>query len=292
MKPVTVYGRKEFQDLDIGAIMRQGHPDIRDGDEYIVSLVEQHCIRLGRPPVVIEVGCGSGVLSAMLADRIPDAKVVANEIEPNLVELARRRLAKSRTELFSRPFDEWDRPFDILVSWGSHHHLSNVYLNHAKELLSPEGVFILGDEFCPEYCNAEDAARIAAAESIHIAGGYVLTSQAELEAYNTEKIVPPEAIDLERRRQWALWRWYKYVIDYAMARGNLTVVLAELQIARDDLTTGFGGEHKLSPLIIERDFELRGFQRLSKCSLGSDAVELQSFFIYEFAPMKELEYGK
>ena len=91
---------------------------------------------------------------------------------------------------------------------------------------------------------------------------------------------------MERRRQSALWIWYKHVIDYAMSLQNMTVVLAELEIARDDLTTDFASEHKVSPLILERDLELRGFHCLSKQAFGSDDIHLQSFFIYEFSPAR------
>lgn len=108
-----------------------------------------------------------------------------------------------------------------------------------------------------------------------------------MQAYEKEGRLPQSALELERRRQRALWTWYKYVIDYAIARGNMVVALAELQIACDDLTTGFGGEHKLSPLIVERDLELRGFRKLSKQALGANKAELQSFFVYEFVLEQE-----
>lgn len=283
MTLVLASNHTEAQDVDIAEVMRKGHPFIHEGDEYIVGLVEQHCKRLGRPAHVLEVGCGTGVFSEMLAARVPSAKVIANEPDPIISTLAQCRLARSATELFMKPFEEWTEPLDILISWGAHHHLPKNYLDHAKRLLRSGGIFILGDEFCPEYCNAEDAARIAQAEVIHVVDGLVLTSDVEVQTYQDKGCMPQIVLDLEERRQRTLWNWYKYVIDYAMNHGYMNVALTELQIALDDLTTAFGGEHKLSPLFIERELELCGFQRLSKQGFGLDAIEFQSFFIYEFA---------
>jgi len=284
MSSTTVYGDAEFRDVDIGASMRDGHPGIRAGDEYIITIVARHCRSLGRRATVLELGCGSAVLARLLADRVPEADVVANEVEPNLVRLAEQRVAGSGVEVFRRSFLEWDRPLDILISWGSHHHLSNEYLDHVKRVLRPEGIFIVGDEFCPEYCTDGDAVRISRAEVVYVADGYVLTSRREVEAYKNGGRIPEAARDLEQRRQRTLWNWYKHVIDFAFDQDNIVVVLAELQIARDDIMTIFRNEHKLPPSIVERDLEIRGFRRLSKRSLApSDPVELQSFFVYEYA---------
>ena len=282
MTETTIYGREEFRSVDIGAQMRHGHPDILEGDEYIVGLVERHRQRLGRRLRVVDLGCGSGSLARLLADRIPDIDVIANEVEPSLVALAERRFTGSRVELFDRPFTELDRTIDVLISWGSHHHISGDYVDHVKRLLAPDGVLILGDEFCPEYCDAGDAARIAASEIMQVEGGYVFTTAAERDAFRREGLVPESCISMERRRQRALWTWYKHVIDYAFERNDTLVVLTELQITLDDLTTSFAGEHKLSPLIVERDLELRGFEQRSKIAIGSQRPELQSFFVYEY----------
>lgn len=282
MKPVSVYSRDEYEELDIGALMRLGHPFIQEGDEYITSLVEQKCAQLIKhSPVIFELGCGSGVLTRILAERIPHAHIVANEVEPNLVALARTRLLGSSVRIFDHSFIEWESPLDILISWGSHHHVRQEHLDHVRRLLGPKGLFILGDEFCPEYCNAGDQTRLVSGDRLKLLDGFVLTSAAEVDNYLRSGEVPQAAKDMERRRQHALWHWYKYVIDYALERGDTTVASAELQIAANDLTTSFDGEHKISPLIVERDLELRGFQIVSKHGIGPADPRLKSFFFYE-----------
>lgn len=285
---VTVYGRAEFAGVDIGAVMREGHPDIAAGDDLIVSLIATGAEAEGRPLRIMDVGSGSGVLSQLLADRLPGHQVIANDVEPAVVELARKRLAGyANAQVFGRPFQEWHDPLDVIISWGSHHHLPNSYLAQARELLGRDGRLFIGDEFSPEYCTPADAERLAAAEMIEIAGGFVLTTPAQVTAYAHDRQVPDWAQELERRRRDALWTWYKHVIDYAVDRHAWTVVLAELQIARDDLTTGFAGEHKLSPIIVERDLELNGYTQLAKYVIGEGPPQLRSFVVYEYAATQD-----
>lgn len=286
----TVYGREEFQNVDVGADMRHGHPDISDGDRLIVSLVADHAGALGRPLRIMDIGAGSGVLSEMLADRLPESRVICNDNEPALVAQATQRLRdKPNAEVFGRPFQDWDEPLDVIISWGSHHHMPHSYLDQSRRLLGSEGIFIIGDEFCPEYCTKEDAERILAAPTIQIAKGYVLASEAEVADFERDGTIPAWSQALERRRRVALWDWYKFVIDYAIERDNWIVALAEIQICMDDLITEFEEEHKLSPLIVERELELNQFRRVGKHVIGDRPPELQSFFIYEFAPSTAAE---
>jgi cyclopropane fatty-acyl-phospholipid synthase-like methyltransferase len=283
----TVYGRSEFRDADIGAQMRHGHPDIAEGDSLIVSLVEERARELGRPLRIIDVGSGSGVLSEMLAERLRDSRVVANDNEPALVEQAIARLEdKPNAEVFGRSFVEWDEPVDVVISWGTHHHMPHSYLDQSRRLLGPNGLFIIGDEFCPEYCTPADAERIAGAAALEICDGFVLTGEDHIAAFKRDGTIPDSSRDLEQRRRLALWEWYKYVVDFAVARRDWVVVMAEIQICLDDLTTDFEEEHKLSPLIVERELQLNGFRLLSKHVIGEGErpKALQSFFIYAYAP--------
>ncbi|MES9525322.1 class I SAM-dependent methyltransferase [Streptomyces capoamus] len=281
----TVYGREEFKRVDVGAVMREGHPDISDGDQLIVELVAKRRQAAGRPLTVIDVGSGSGVLSELIAQRLPDCRVIANEIAPNPARQARERLAPHpRAEVFTESFTEWKEPLDVIISWGSHHHLPHSHLQHVRDLLTEGGVLILGDEFCPEYCTDENAERLRNAEVIELGGGYLLASAEEIEAYREHGTVPEWSRDLEDRRRRTLWNWYKFVIDYAIERGYWQVAIAEMQITKDDMVTSFEEEHKLSPLIVEHELAVHGFEQAAKHVIGERPAELQSFFVYEFVP--------
>lgn len=270
--------------MDITLLMRSGHPQIAEGDDCMMSCVAAFCQKNGRSPRIFNVGCGSGYLAWKLANAFPEADIVAHETDPTLLEALSRRVSDTRVRIFTKPFDEWREPIDILISWGSHHHLPESYIAHARSVLANGGRFLLGDEFCPEYCEGEDAERIARAAVIRVAGGYVLTSEAELRAHKERAEIPEAARAMERRRQKALWRWYRYVIDYAMERDYVDVAVYELRAAHDDIITSYGDEHKLSPLIAERALALCGFrQRAKHCMAPREDPSRQSFFIYELA---------
>ncbi|MEU6217652.1 methyltransferase domain-containing protein [Streptomyces sp. NPDC047022] len=281
----TVYGREEFKRVDVGAVMREGHPDISDGDHLIVDLVARKRETAGRPLTVMDVGSGSGVLSELIAQRLPDCRVIANEIAPNPARQARERLAAHpRAEVFTESFTDWKEPLDVIVSWGSHHHLPHSHLQHVRDLLEEGGVLILGDEFCPEYCTEDDAIRLKNAEVIELGGGHLLASREEIEEYRRSGTVPEWSRILEDRRRRTLWNWYKFVIDYAIERDRWQVAIAEMQITKDDMVTSFEEEHKLSPLIVEHELSVNGFEQAAKHVIGDRPAELQSFFVYEFVP--------
>ena len=143
-----VYADAKYRDTDIGAIMRQGHPDIEAGDQYIVKAVERLRRERNRPLRVLDVGAGSGHLSWLLAQTLSDGEVIANEVSPNSIAQARAKLSPFRhSRIFDRSFDDWNEPVDAIISWGSHHHLSHNY-RPRRRLLGPDGVLMVGDEMC------------------------------------------------------------------------------------------------------------------------------------------------
>lgn len=276
---------KEPMVVDIEDSMRRGHPYLADTADAVVEAVVRHARRLGRPARIFEIGCASGILASRVAQSLPEAKVVACEELPELAALARRRLEGTGVELYTDRFTGWERPADILFSGGAHHHLDASYLPHARRMITEGGVYVLGDELCPEYCHGALAERIARAETIRFAGGYVLTSATEWAAYERDGTVPAAAEQMERRRKQALWRWYRFVVDHAMAGGHYDVAVAELGSTRDDLVTGSPAEHKMSPAIVERELALAGFAVRSRRVIGpADDTALQSFHVFELEP--------
>jgi SAM-dependent methyltransferase len=276
-----IYEDATFADLDIGAIMRVGHPDIADGDLYIVAVVREQRRKAGRPLRIIDVGAGSGHLSLLLARELADCEVIANDNAAAPIGQARAKLASlPNASVFDRPFEEWSEPVDIVVSWGTHHHLSHDYLHRIQKVLAPDGLLIIGDEFCPEYLTEADQRRLAAAELAVLEDGYLFDDETDLEAYRKSGVVPAWNRQLEQARRRALWDWYKFVGDYAVEKDSWNVLICELQIARDDLITEFHEEHKTSPYLLERELTLNGFTILERAAIGDRPPTLQSFILY------------
>jgi SAM-dependent methyltransferase len=273
------------EQADRSAQMRRGHPQIQEGDDYLIELFRSYVERGNGQLSVLNVGAGSGYFTKRLTDTFSGIDLAAQEDHPDAIEALRLRMAGSRARLFIEAFERWEEPVDVVLSWGAHHHLPRTYLEHSKRILAPGGVLVLGDEFCPEYCHGEHARRIEEAAEIFLARGHVLTRRDEVEAFEARGELPEAAKELEQLRRRALWHWYKYVIDTALECGCIDVALYELRASRDDLDTGCGDEHKLSPRILERELALRGFDQRTKFAVGaSEPPELQSFFIYECIP--------
>jgi SAM-dependent methyltransferase len=281
----TIYASPKFRDIDVGAIMRDGHPDITEGDEYLIAAAADLRARLGRPLRIIDVGSGSGDLSLLLAQALPDCEVIANDIEPNPVAQAKDKLAGfPHASVYDQRFETWDGTADMVISWGSHHHLSHDYLAHVRRTLRPEGMLAIGDEFCPEYLTEADKKRLAAATTIVICDGYIFSSEADVTAYRESGRLPEWSSRVEENRRRALWTWYKFVGDYAVSKGHWPVLIAELGIARDDLITEFEDEHKTSPYLLERELVLNGFTVAQTKVIGDREPALRSFVIYLCQP--------
>jgi release factor glutamine methyltransferase len=76
--------------------------------------------RTGRPPVVVDLGTGSGAIALAVADEVPEASVLAVEADPAAHPWAVRNCAGSRVELrlgdMADAFAELDAQVDIVVS--------------------------------------------------------------------------------------------------------------------------------------------------------------------------------
>jgi len=88
---------------------------------------------------------------------------------------------------------------------------------------------------------------------------------------------------MARARQQVLRRWYRHVVDVMMERECLNAALYELRTTRDDLDTAFGSEHKLSPVVGERELALLGFELVSRhVPVAEAAPARDSFFVYVY----------
>jgi SAM-dependent methyltransferase len=262
-----------------------GHVFIRSTFEAFLAAVGRRVKAHGPKSRVLELGSHAGFVTAALLQRWPELEIVVSDDDQELVSLSRLRLCERSVRYHVEPLENLDEQFDLVLSVAKHHHLPHGYLPAVRRNLKPNGAYLLADELCPEYCDAEQTARIEAASVLRIAGGYVFTSDADFERYERDGLVPAYAEALEARRRRALWRWYRFVVDVAVEQGYFDIAAGELQSARDDLVTGSRAEHKFSPAIVEREFALAGFRLLDKCAIGTTGdAERQSMFVYEYAP--------
>jgi SAM-dependent methyltransferase len=125
----------------------------------ITDVVEY--VTAGRPrPLLLDLGCGPGSLAARLVDRLPDAEIVAADMDPLLLELGRTHHADAARYVDTViGADGWtdalglDRPLDAAVSTTALHYLPEPVLldtyRRLAALLRPGGVLVNGDHFPP-----------------------------------------------------------------------------------------------------------------------------------------------
>ena len=123
-------------------------------DDFYGSVFELLPFSKGRPLRVLDLGAGTGLLSEMVADRFPEARITLADISEEMLDVARRRFASDSTRLEFRATDyageEGWGEYEAIVSALSIHHLEDrdkrKVFNKAYESLSPGGVFVNADQ--------------------------------------------------------------------------------------------------------------------------------------------------
>jgi ubiquinone/menaquinone biosynthesis C-methylase UbiE len=108
---------------------------------------------------VLELGCGTGRLLALLAAKYPQASITAVDAASEMIDVARARLDgtvdPAKIELIISRFEDWSAPdatFDVVVSMFSLHHIVDKEPFYAKlrKMIVRGGFFALGDEHVAE----------------------------------------------------------------------------------------------------------------------------------------------
>jgi len=122
----------------------------------VVSILDEVLPHAGSggsaPPLVADLGAGTGALSGAILDGIPRARALLVDIDPNMLEVARARLAPhaARVEQRRARFEDPLPPCDAIVASLSLHHVPDVdakraLYRHLRASLRPGGVFLSAD---------------------------------------------------------------------------------------------------------------------------------------------------
>ncbi len=128
--------------------------------EQIEAILQSSGFLAKESPVVLDLGCGPGILGKLLANEKPLAQYFGIDGDP-LMLAAMNHLLNNRN-VNALQYDlrkvEWSEPFkghfDSVVSLTALHWLSQEHLNKtykaAFEVLKPGGTLIIGDPYQPE----------------------------------------------------------------------------------------------------------------------------------------------
>jgi tRNA (cmo5U34)-methyltransferase len=104
-------------------------------------------------PAILDVGAGTGLLSAFLLEKFPDARLTLMDIAENMLDLARKRFAtRPKTAYVVCDYSRSDLggPYDIICSALSIHHLApedkRRLFGRIFTALNPGGMFVNADQ--------------------------------------------------------------------------------------------------------------------------------------------------
>jgi tRNA (cmo5U34)-methyltransferase len=104
-------------------------------------------------PAILDVGAGTGLLSSLLLEKFPDARLTLMDIAENMLDMARKRFAsRPGTEYVVSDYSrsELGGPYDIVCSALSIHHLSpedkRRLFGRIFTALKPGGMFVNADQ--------------------------------------------------------------------------------------------------------------------------------------------------
>ncbi len=145
--------------------------DAMDHAQVNRAFVER-LVALGARGRMLDVGTGPGHIPLLVVDRLADCTVVAVDLSPAMLEMARQRMASSphqrRVELRladAKALDLDDGSFDAVFSNTILHHFGDPrpFLREAARVLRPGGVLLIRDLYRPDSDAAVD--RLVAAHA-------------------------------------------------------------------------------------------------------------------------------
>jgi tRNA (cmo5U34)-methyltransferase len=107
----------------------------------------------GNNPDILDIGAGTGLMSALVLEKFPGANLTLMDISENMLAVARKRF--SHRENIRYVISDYSRsplggPYDLVISALSIHHLSTEdkrqLFHRIFTALKPEGMFINADQ--------------------------------------------------------------------------------------------------------------------------------------------------
>lgn len=146
---------------DIHGRLYDSPQNVRFYSHFCDRMIER--LETGSFEKILEVGCGTGILTQKLAHAFPDAKIHALDVSENMLHIARAKKSLAGTHFF-RTLDELPREnYDLIVSNYSYHWWSSSFCGRLGSLSSRGCLFALS---APARCKDLSGGNIAIARAI------------------------------------------------------------------------------------------------------------------------------
>ena len=141
-------------------LMTKEHLYISTSDLYIAKVISDRA-KDGALEVV-EVGCGPARITGLVG-QAEGISLTGVDVDSGYIKYAKEKLKGRNIDVVNHDVCTYkhDKPVDIFYSQGFHHHMpkgdvTKSYLKNVYSCLKPGGVYIIGDEFVPEYRSAAE----------------------------------------------------------------------------------------------------------------------------------------
>ena len=147
---------------EFNRINTEEHLYIKVSDAVIVKFIEEIRKKLGRNIEVVEIGCGPARILGEIA-KIKNINLTAIDHDKDFVAYARKKVKGAEVKVADIETYNHGKPVDVFYSQGVHHHIAKPpkYFQNIRKQLNNNGIFILSDEFLPNY-NSEEERRLRA----------------------------------------------------------------------------------------------------------------------------------
>jgi len=150
-------------DVDTYCLYELVHPAYAQQPVVMAEMLTKHLEASAKESSIsVDVGSGPGTNLLMLLELLTGIEVEAVEPSPAAyVHLLENTVNHPNVDPVNMDFLQYapkgDRPLDFIMSTGASHHFSTLaFIAKANELLPKSGLFVVADEFLPEFATRKD----------------------------------------------------------------------------------------------------------------------------------------
>ncbi len=180
-------------------------------DEFYGAVVRLLRIQGSTAPRILDLGVGTGLLSALVLEEYPNASIVGVDLSAKMLAQAHNRLG-GRVELVEGDYlkDDFGQGYDVIISSLSIHHLEGEskakLFEKAYQALNINGIFINADQVEGRNERIERVNRDVWYEQMHSGG-----ISAELLSASEERMREDKMSTLEDQLLWLEQAGFVYV---------------------------------------------------------------------------------
>jgi SAM-dependent methyltransferase len=145
-------------------MMTSEHLYIAQSDREICKLLKKLRLETPEAEQILEIGSGPmritrQILTSLQTNKKPFELTILDH-DPRFVEYSRQLIQSEQLPItiFESDITNFEPSFkiDMAMSQGFHHHIDPKYLRNLRNILSPKGAYIVGDEFIAPYKDEEE----------------------------------------------------------------------------------------------------------------------------------------